>query len=187
MPYQNDAGDNQRGMLGTFSVRKSFRALIWLFALLLREALAAQNGSVALRLEGNSCDSAANRASSLKELSLTSACVLLCVAASLTSLRLVLEALFCIELLLAGCENEICAAILALECLVCVHKNTSEKIDFARGRVCTDTFVKQRSGIKLPGLIFNRIKNCLDQQSYQATVTKNSDRFADEKIRSGTR
>lgn len=92
-----------------------------LLASLLCEALAAKYGLVALRLKRNSCYAAAYCAGSLEELSCTSACVLLCISASLASLRLVFEALFCEEFLLTSGEYEVCAAILALQCLVCVH------------------------------------------------------------------
>ncbi len=59
------------------------------------------------------CYAAAGSAGSLVHFSFSLSAVLTCVAAALTSLRLILEALFSIELLLAGSENELCAAFLA--------------------------------------------------------------------------
>ena len=79
------------------------------------EALTAVNGSVARRLEGQLCLATALTASSDEVLTLASFCVLSLVAASLAALRLVLEALFSIELLLTCCEHELLAAISALE------------------------------------------------------------------------
>ena len=84
-----------------------------LLALLCCEASAAVNGSVALRLKGNLCYAAAASAGCLKESSGASAVVLLSVTARLASLGLVGEALLCVELLLAGSEYEVSAAVLA--------------------------------------------------------------------------
>ena len=95
-----------------------------LLALLLREALAAQNGSVALGLKRNASYASALSASSLKKGSRASAGVLSCVSASLASLRLVFKALFCVEFLFARGEHEIRAAVLAFQCLVSVHRYT---------------------------------------------------------------
>ena len=79
------------------------------------EALAAVNGSVAGRLEHKLCLAAALAAGSDEVLTLASFRVLLLVAASLAALRLVLEALFSIELLLTYGEYKILSAISALE------------------------------------------------------------------------
>ncbi len=79
------------------------------------EALAAVNGSVAGRLEHELCLAAALTAGSDEVLTLASLRVLFLVAASLAALRLVLEALFSIELLLTYGEYELLAAISALE------------------------------------------------------------------------
>ncbi len=81
---------------------------------LLSEALAAVNGSVSLRLKGNSCNTAAACAGSFKKSSGTSACTSLSVAASFASLRLVYESLLRVEFLLTRGEHEISAAILTL-------------------------------------------------------------------------
>ena len=77
-------------------------------------ALAAIYGSVVLGLKGDLCFAAAVSANSCKEFLSSLTCILTCIAASLASLGLVLEASFCIELLLACGEYEISAAILAL-------------------------------------------------------------------------
>jgi len=77
-------------------------------------AVAAVYGSVAGGLERNSRLFAAAGAGGGEEFSLGLAGVLLCIAACLASLRLVLEASLSIELLLTGGEHEILTAILAL-------------------------------------------------------------------------
>ena len=79
------------------------------------EALAAINRSVAGRLEHELCLATALTASSDEVLTLASFRILFLVAASLAALRLVLEALFSIELLLTYGEYELLAAISALE------------------------------------------------------------------------
>ena len=84
-------------------------------------ALAAVYRSVARGLEGNLRFLAASCASGGEELSLGLSGVLSCVTASLASLRLILEALFCIEFLLTGSENELSAAILTDQFLVLIH------------------------------------------------------------------
>ena len=78
------------------------------------EARAAINGSVAGGLECKLSLAAALRAGSDKVLALASLSVLL-VAASLAALRLILEALFSVELLLTCCEYKLLAAISASE------------------------------------------------------------------------
>ena len=87
------------------------------------EALAAVDGTVVVRLEGNLALLAAVGAGSVEHLaggSLT-ALSLTGVAAITASLRLVGEALLGVELLLAGGENEFASAILADNGLVSVH------------------------------------------------------------------
>ncbi len=114
---------------GTDSQRESVPSLIYYISELLllhsRIALAAINGSIVLRLEGYAGFLSAVCANSGKELSLRLSCVLSCVAASLASLGLVLEASLCIELLLACCEGELLSAVLTLQNLVFVHFATS--------------------------------------------------------------
>ena len=79
----------------------------------LSEALAAENGTVGLGLEGNLCLAAATAAGSGEELTGTTGIVLACVTASLAALGLVLEAALCVEFLLTGGENEFVAALFA--------------------------------------------------------------------------
>jgi len=85
------------------------------------EARAAVNGSVAGRLECKLSLAAALGAGSDEVLTLASLCVLFLVAASLAALRLVLEALFSIELLLARCEYKFLSAISACEGYVFIN------------------------------------------------------------------
>ena len=77
------------------------------------EALAAVNRSVAGRLESKLRLAAALAAGSDEILTLASLSILFLVAASLAALRLVLEALFSVESLLAGGEYELLSAISA--------------------------------------------------------------------------
>ena len=84
------------------------------------EARAAINGSVAGGLECKLSLAAALRAGSDKVLTLASLCVLFLVAASLAALRLILKALLSVELLLAGCEYKLRAAISASESYVLI-------------------------------------------------------------------
>ena len=79
----------------------------------LSEALAAENGTVGLGLEGNLCLAAATGASSGEELTGTAGSVLASITASLAALGLVLEATLCVELLLTGGEHELVAALFA--------------------------------------------------------------------------
>ena len=79
----------------------------------LLEARAAINGSVTGGLERKLSLAAALRASSDEVLTLASFSILFLVAASLAALRLILEALFSVESLLAGGEYELLSAISA--------------------------------------------------------------------------
>ena len=79
----------------------------------LSEALAAENGTVGLGLEGNLCFAAATSAGSGEELTGATGSVLASVTASLAALGLVLEAALCVELLLTGGEHELVATLFA--------------------------------------------------------------------------
>ena len=79
----------------------------------LSEALAAENRTVGLGLEGNLGLAAATGASSGEELTGTAGSVLASITASLAALGLVLEAALCVELLLTGGEYELVAALFA--------------------------------------------------------------------------
>ena len=134
------------------------------------EASAAVNRSVAGGLEGDLRLTAALCAGGDKVLSLSSASVLLSVAASLAALRLVQKALFLVELLLASGEYELIAALFAYKRLVlkdfvgCANHGyffvhcffLSLWIDgFSPRRTSTDTFeIVQRSVLSYWG-IFN--------------------------------
>ena len=83
-----------------------------LFFVHLSKALAAINCSAFLGLERNLSLTAAGSTGSCIHNSFSSAGILSCVTASLASLGFVLEALFSIEFLLAGCEYELIAAFL---------------------------------------------------------------------------
>jgi len=89
--------------------------------LLCCEANAAVNRLALGGLEGNLALATALCANSGEHLSLASLCVLSCSTALLASLRLVLEASLCIELLLTCGEHEIVATFFTLQCLVLVH------------------------------------------------------------------
>ena len=91
-----------------------------LFFLALLKASTAIYRSVVGRLEGDLRLSTAVCAYSSEVLARSSACVLLSVAASLASLRLVQKAFFSVESLLTGSEYELVAAILANKSLVYV-------------------------------------------------------------------
>jgi hypothetical protein len=84
-------------------------------------AVAAINRSVVAGLERNLRFFSASCACGREELTGGLGRIFLCVAAGLASLRLVLEALFSIEFLFSGCENEFRSAILAYQCLVLIH------------------------------------------------------------------
>ena len=79
----------------------------------LSEALAAENGTIGLGLEGHLSLAAATCAGSGEELTGTAGSVLASVTASLAALGLVLEAALCVELLLTSGENEFVAALFA--------------------------------------------------------------------------
>jgi len=79
----------------------------------LSEALAAENGTVGLGLEGNLCFAAAASAGSSEELTGGAGSVLAGITALLASLGLVLEAALSVESLLTGGEHELVAAIFA--------------------------------------------------------------------------
>ena len=79
----------------------------------LSEALAAENGTVGLGLEGHLGLTAATGASSSEELTGATGAVLASVTASLAALGLVLEATLCVEFLLTSSENEFVAALFA--------------------------------------------------------------------------
>ena len=79
----------------------------------LSEALAAENGTVGLGLEGNLCLATATSAGSGEELTGATGSILAGVTASLAALGLVLEAALCVELLLTGGEHELVAALFA--------------------------------------------------------------------------
>ena len=79
----------------------------------LSEALAAENGTVGLGLEGNLCLAAATGASSGEELTGATSGVLASITAVLAALGLVLEATLSIESLFASGEHELIAALFA--------------------------------------------------------------------------
>ena len=79
----------------------------------LSEALAAENGTIGLGLEGNLCFAAAACAGSGEELTGTAGSVLASVTASLAALGLILETALCVEFLLTSGENEFVAALFA--------------------------------------------------------------------------
>ena len=79
----------------------------------LSEALAAENGTVGLGLEGNLCFAAATSAGSGEELTGATGSVLASVTAGLAALGLILEAALCVELLLTSGEHELVAALFA--------------------------------------------------------------------------
>jgi hypothetical protein len=96
----------------------SFDRLLSVIVLHFLEAGAAVYRSVVRRLEDHLCFAAALCASGGEVLTGSSACVLLCVTASLAALGLILEALFLVESLLAGGENKFVSAILAYQSFV---------------------------------------------------------------------
>ena len=79
----------------------------------LSEALAAENGTIGLGLEGHLGFAAATSAGSGEELTGTAGVVLASVTASLAALGLVLEAALCVELLLTSGEHELVATLFA--------------------------------------------------------------------------
>ena len=79
----------------------------------LSEALAAENGTVGLGLEGNLCLTTATSAGSGEELTGATGSVLASVTAGLAALGLVLEAALCVEFLLTSGEGEFLATLCA--------------------------------------------------------------------------
>ena len=79
----------------------------------LSEALAAENGTVGLGLEGNLCIVAATSAGSGEELTGATSVILAGITACLAALGLVLETTLCVELLLTSGEHELVAALFA--------------------------------------------------------------------------
>ena len=78
-----------------------------------------------MRLKGQLAGLAALRANSVIHLAGSIALTAICLAgvtAGLAALGLIGEALFCIELLLAGSENEFLSAFFTGQCLVSVHE-----------------------------------------------------------------
>jgi len=110
------------------------------------KAFAAVNRSVAVGLEGNLGGLSTVSAHSFKHLSGCFTCILASIAASLASLRLILETLFSVEFLFACSEDKIFATIFAFQCDVLVHtfsprlKKRNE--NFTLGRTQTATFAK---------------------------------------------
>lgn len=92
-----------------------------LIVLHLREAVAAVNRAIGLRLERNFGFAAAVGAGSGEEFTRATGSRFAGVTAGLASLGLVLEAAFSVEFLFAGGENEIGAAFFALQGFVLEH------------------------------------------------------------------
>jgi hypothetical protein len=92
-----------------------------LLAAHLSKTVAAINGTVALRLKGDTRFPAAVGTGGSKELSGAAGCVLAGVTAGLAALRLILEAVLCVEFLLTGSEYELVATFLAYKRLVFKH------------------------------------------------------------------
>ena len=85
------------------------------------EAVAAVNGTIGLRLKGNTSFAAAGSAGRGEVLSGATGRGLAGIAASLAALGLVLEASFRIEFLLTSGENEFCSTLFANKGSVFVH------------------------------------------------------------------
>ena len=79
----------------------------------LRKAITAVHRTIALRLERHSGLAAAGSASGSEELAGTTDSILASIAAGFATLGLILETALCIELLLAGRENKLIAALFA--------------------------------------------------------------------------
>lgn len=91
------------------------------------EAIAAIDRAVVARLERNLAVFSACGADSVKHLTVrtTSAAVrvvLACITAGLATLGLVIETLFCVELLLSGGECELLSTVLAYDSFVLEHE-----------------------------------------------------------------
>ena len=95
------------------------------------KAFAAIHRSVISRLEGHFGLGAAVGANGGVHLSLLLRRILSGVTAGLASLRLVLEASFCIEFLLTGSEHELRATVFAHQGLVFVHSFSLALVSFA--------------------------------------------------------
>ena len=94
----------------------------------LSEALAAENGTIGLGLEGNLSLAAATCAGSGEELTGATGSVLASITAGLAALGLVLEAALCVELLLTSGEHELVAALLQTKVLSSYMENTSLRL-----------------------------------------------------------
>ena len=109
-----------------FAIKKRPKAYFYCcFALsLIGKTIAAINRTVISGLEGHLAAASARSANRVKHLARTSveAIVLPCVAAGLTSLRLIGEASFFEEILFAGRENELLIAISADDGFVLMHQ-----------------------------------------------------------------
>ena len=118
-------------------------------------ASAAVHSLTLSRIEGHLASCAAVCAYGVEHLSGSLGAVLSCIAASLASLGLVLEALLSIELLLTCGEHEIRAAIFALQRLVLVHVfylTLIGKKFFCPRRIPTAAFENQRSPLSYMGI-----------------------------------
>ena len=87
----------------------------------LSEALAAENRTIGLGLEGNLSLATATSAGSSEELTGTTGSILASVTAALAALGLVLEATLSVESLLTSGEHELIAALFANQILIFVH------------------------------------------------------------------
>ena len=85
------------------------------------EAVAAVDGTIRLRLKGNTSFAAAGSAGRGEVLSGATGRGLAGITASLAALGLVLEASFCVEFLLTGGENEFLATFFTDQSFVFVH------------------------------------------------------------------
>ena len=81
----------------------------------------AENISALCRLERNYSIATATCTCCCESLSCRSCCVFTSITAVSATLGFILEAFFCIELLLAGGENKVSPAFLTFECFVFVH------------------------------------------------------------------
>ena len=85
------------------------------------EAFAAIHGTIVTRLERNLCGLSAFCANRIKHFALSTTLGFAGCTAGFATYGLILEAFFCIEFLLAGCEYEFFTAILANQSLVFEH------------------------------------------------------------------
>ncbi len=126
-------------------------------------AFAAIYGSVVAGLERNLSFLAASCTGSGEKLSLRLSGVLSCVTAGLASLRLVLEALLCIELLLASGEYKLFAAILTDQFFILIHlkiPRLCRKNNICPRRIQTDTFASKITTNALFKLYGHMLLNC---------------------------